>query len=132
MERSEAIQIVHALADGRDPRTGTAFPPDSPYQTAQVTRALFFAVRSLEGRRGPGARNNNLPENAGKPWSAGDDETLAKRFDEATEVPALAQEFKRTQEAIKARLVRLGKLDASELEVAAAGVGRAADGAMAR
>jgi hypothetical protein len=132
MERSEAVQIVQTLADGRDPRTGTAFPADSPYQTAQVTRALFFAVRSLEGRRGPGTRNRNLPENAGKPWSADDDESLARRFDEAAEVPSLAQEFKRTEEAIKARLVRLGKLDSSELAGTAAGAGRVANGAMGR
>ena len=122
MERTEAIQIVQTLADGRDPQTGAPFPSDSPYQSAQVTRALFFAVRSLEVRRAPGPRNRNLPENAGKPWSASDDEVLARRFDDAVEVGELAQEFKRTDEAIRARLVRLGKIDAEQLEAAQAPV----------
>lgn len=132
MERTEAIQIVQTLADGRDPRTGAQFPSDSPYQSAQVTRALFFAVRSLESRRGPGTRNRNLPENAGKPWSADDDEALARRFDDAVEVPDLAQEFKRTEEAIRARLVRLGKIDSEQLEAAQPAQGRVSNGAMAR
>jgi hypothetical protein len=133
MERTEAIQIVQALADGRDPRTGEAFPPDSPYQSVQVTRALFFAARSLASRRAPANRDRNLPENAGKAWSAADDETLARRFDDAVEVPALAQEFKRTEEAIRARLVRLGKIDSSDLQAATAvASGHAANGAMAR
>jgi hypothetical protein len=131
MERSEAIQIVQTLADGRDPRTGEPFPSDSPYQSAQVTRALFFAIRSLESRRGPGGRNRNLPENAGKPWSMADDEALARRFDDAVEVPDLAQEFKRTEEAIRARLVRLGKIDSVQEEEQPVGA-RASNGAMAR
>lgn len=132
MERTEAIQIVQALADGRDPRTGEAFPPDSPYQSAQVTRALYFAARSMGSRRASGNRNPNLPENAGKAWSAADDEALARQFDDAVEVPALAQEFKRTEEAIRARLVRLGKIDSSDLQAAPSTSGHAANGAMAR
>ena len=131
MERIEAIQIVQTLADGRDPTTGEPFPSDSPYQSAQVTRALFFAVRSLEARRAPGPRNPNLPENAGKPWSAADDEALARRFDDAVEVGELAQEFKRTDEAIRARLVRLGKIDSEQLEGVQAPV-PAMNGAAAR
>ena len=132
MERTEAMQIVQALADGRDPRTGESFPPDSPYQSAQVTRALFLAMRLLAPRRDAVTRSRDLPENAGKSWSATDDEALSQRFDDATEVPALAQEFKRTEEAIRARLVRLGKIDPGQTAPLPVAAGRADNGVMSR
>lgn len=74
MEISEAIKVLQALANGVDPHTGEVFPPDSPYQNPQVIRALFLALRALEGRRENKQSKRNLPENAGKPWDASEAE----------------------------------------------------------
>src|SRR5689334_268643 len=47
MERKDATKILQSLADGVDPTTGEPFPASSPYQRADVVRALFAAVRAL-------------------------------------------------------------------------------------
>ena len=48
MDDSKALGIVSALANGVNPLTGEVFNVDSPYQTADVIRALYAAVRALE------------------------------------------------------------------------------------
>jgi hypothetical protein len=102
------------------------FPPDSPYQNPQVIRALFSALTALEGKREYRQSKRNLPENAGKPWDPSEDELLCKRFDVGLSVGEMAREHKRTEGAIRARLVRLGKIDARYLADAAAAKQRAA------
>ena len=112
METSEAIRILQALAEGVDPHTGEVYPPDSPYQNPQVIRALFFALRALESKQGNKQPKRDLAENAGAPWAASEDESLCKRFDAGAGVNEIAREHGRTEGAIRARLVRLGKIDA--------------------
>ncbi len=126
METSEAIRILQALAEGVDPSTGEVFPPGSPYQNPQVIRALFFALRALEGKRENRQSRRNLPENAGKAWDASEDELLCKRFDAGASVGEMARERRRTEGAIRARLVRLGKIDARYLADAAGAAKRRA------
>ena len=122
METSEAIAILQALADGVDPHIGEVLPPYSPYQSSQVIRALFLALRTLEIQLKTKQSRRPLPENSGKPWAASEDELLCRRFDSGASVTQMAQEHRRTEGAIRARLVRLGKIDARDLadEVAAA------------
>ena len=48
MEIEKALSIIRPLSDGVDPFTGEEFPPNSPYQQAEVVRALYVAVSSLE------------------------------------------------------------------------------------
>ena len=55
-------------------------------------------------------RNSSPPENAGKPWSAEDDDTLARMFDSGAAREDICDYFKRTSGAITSRLVRLGKI----------------------
>ena len=126
MEPSEAIAILGALAEGVDPSTGEVLPPDNPCQNPQVIRALFLALRVLEDKRESKQLKRNLPENAGKPWDASEDELLCKRFDTGAIVREMAREHKRTEGSIRARLVRLGRVDARYLADAAAAANRQA------
>ena len=48
MDDIKALGIVSALANGVNPQTGEVFDIDSPYQSADVIRALYIAVRALE------------------------------------------------------------------------------------
>ena len=49
-----------------------------------------------------------LHENKGKPWTAEEDDYLRRAFQAGVEVKELSDELKRTREAIRARLKKLG------------------------
>lgn len=114
MENFEAIRIVQALANGANPITGEILPDASPYNDPAVIRALFQSLRALEklGQH----EKRSFPEHAGKPWTPEEDKSLLASFDRGTAVRQLAAEHGRTEGAIAARLVRLGRLsDRSEI-----------------
>ncbi len=48
MNPSEAVSIVRSHANGVDPAPGEGFPGESPYQRAEIVRALFAAAEALE------------------------------------------------------------------------------------
>ena len=52
MDKHAAIRILSTLAQGIHPDTGECFTEGSPYNSIEVTRALFFAVECLrEGKQ---------------------------------------------------------------------------------
>ena len=111
MEEARALTIVTALASGVNPLTGELFAADSPYQSPDVIRALYIAMRALEapGRRrtrGQGAASSN----AGKPWSDDEDRQLLSAFDNGQPLAELAHAHGRTRGGIQARLIRHGRL----------------------
>ena len=112
MDVAEAIRIIKALADGVDPFTSEAFPADSPYQQADTVRALYLALEALDQLDKTISKENRLPDNAGKPWQAQEDEDLIIAFDDGVTIQELARRHQRTVGSIKSRLVKLGKLTA--------------------
>ena len=110
MDIDHALKLVRALADGHDPHTGEELPLAGPYQQPDVIRALFQAVRALERESWREKRKLALPDNVGKPWQPDEDEMLIARFSQGQGVEALAAMPQRTQNGIRERLVRLGKL----------------------
>jgi hypothetical protein len=118
MDDNKALAIVSALANGVNPRTGEIFEVDSPYQSADVIRALYVAVRALEMSNRSKARNNRarMPTNAGKPWTEQEDRELLERFDHGMSVPQLAQAHDRTLAGVQARLERHGRLQGQGLQ----------------
>ena len=110
MNEAQALNILESLANGTDPQTGEIYPPDSPYQRAEVVRALFLARAALERASESAKRRQALPVNTGKPWSGDDDARLAAGYDAGRSVLELAREHDRTQGSIQARLVKLGKI----------------------
>jgi hypothetical protein len=113
MDEQKALAIVSALANGVNPVTGEVFAPDSPYQSADVVRALFMVHGLLESRDKPKARSVTVPGNAGKPWSKEEDQKLLQEFDGGTSVANLAQAHGRTPAGIQARLEKHGRLKPS-------------------
>lgn len=118
MDDNKALAIVSALANGVNPRTGEMFEVDSPYQSADVIRALYVAVRALEMSNRSKVRNNRarMPANAGKPWTEQEDRELLERFDNGMSVPQLAQAHDRTLAGVQARLERHGRLQGQGLQ----------------
>jgi hypothetical protein len=110
METNETIKIIQALANGTDPITGEVFSDSSPYNHPKIIRALFQTLKALERYRGHEERERNLPGNAGKPWRDDQDRELIAGFDSGASAKELAVKHGRTEYAIEARLVKLGKI----------------------
>jgi hypothetical protein len=117
MEKAQALKILNALAHGIHPATGEQFGSDSPYQHPDTVRALFEAMRAVEGSGAPAAERGqpprSFPGNTGSRWTLEEEERLAAAFDGGRTVDELARSHNRSRAAIEARLVRLGKLDES-------------------
>jgi hypothetical protein len=115
MEITEARSIIKTLAQGIDPITGEAFPPDSPYNEPKIIRALFKvhdlawppgrSKLSLDERR---QRNieRGMPRNAGLPWTDEDRDAVADGFKNGKTIRELATSFERSFTAINAELIR--------------------------
>jgi len=117
MELQIARQIIDTLAQGIHPVTGEAMPDDSPYNAPPVIRALHAVSRALEDLGAPppaepARSKRSAAPNAGKAWTAQEDEALATAFDAGIPLKQVAQELGRTAFAVEQRLVRLGKIEA--------------------
>lgn len=110
MEPLEALRIVGALADGRDPISGQVLPADHVCQQPQVVRALCLAVQRMQQGLTPAPSHETHLRNAGKPWTATEDAQLVRAFDAGANLKDLARQHGRTRQAIHGRLYRLGKM----------------------
>lgn len=122
MEREQALKILNALANGVHPATGEVFAADSAYQHPDTVRALFEAVRVMEGGHIAGAANQerktgDMPANTFVRWTADEEERLAAGFDAGKTSAELAKLHNRSRAAIEARLLKIGKIDVSALTV---------------
>ena len=121
MEREQTLRILNALANGVHPATGEKFAADGPYQHPDTVRALFEAMRAVEGSGAsaptPAPERKAAPampqSGPGSRWSAEEEQRLAMAFDAGRTGDELARAHGRSRASIEARLVRLGKMDAS-------------------
>jgi len=107
MELERALEILRGLRDGRDVTSGEDLAPDSVCQRPEVLRALFAAVQQLEGGNGARAR----PPRAGSPWNPEEESELLAGFDEGVPQAELARRSGRSRNAVRTRLVKLGRLE---------------------
>lgn len=110
MSPLDAKKIIDALANGVDPETGEILPAQSTFNNPQVIRALFVALKALDGAARRAERNSSLPGNAGRSWQETEDKDLLASFDAGVPIKEIAAKHGRTQGAIAARLVRLGRI----------------------
>lgn len=64
MDTSDVLPLIEALASGTDPISGDPLPEDSPLQHPKIVRALFTALRLLEGQTATPVRDTNPTPNA--------------------------------------------------------------------
>lgn len=116
MNTETARAILRQLADGIDPVTGRQFPPDSPYQQADVVRALYAAVEVMESRSTarkpsepakPRVVDPNRPK-AGAAWTQEEEDAVVAAFKKGVPFAEIAATHGRTRGAVTARLVKLG------------------------
>lgn len=117
MEKQHALKILNSLANGVHPATGEVFAPDSPYQHPDTVRALFEAIRSIDGATAAGPEPQKKPTATFVRWTADEEERLVAGFDAGKSTTDLAQLHNRSLAGIEARLLKLGKIDVSALTV---------------
>src|SRR5882672_6131642 len=109
MDSVQALAVVRSLANGVDPESGEVFPPESAYQRPAVVRALYEAASALERFERCKAQ---LPQKTGEPWSEDEDRKLLAAFDAGRALQELAAAHERTMGAVRARLLKYGRINA--------------------
>jgi hypothetical protein len=112
MEQAQALAVVRSLANGVDPESGEIFPPESPYQRPQIVRALYEAAAALERIERFDRRRAQMPPKTGEPWSEDEDRKLLAAFDAGRALQELASQHERTMGAVRARLLKYGRINA--------------------
>lgn len=115
MNLDDALATIRSMAAGENPDTGMPFGPNSVLDNPRVIRALHFILSELEQKqRTQGVKpevqkhSGSFPEQAGKTWSAQDDQTLINQWKSGVPIQKIASQFQRSRGSIAARLVRLG------------------------
>jgi hypothetical protein len=115
MDTSDALPLIEALASGTDPISGNPLPEDSPLQHPMIVRALFTALRLLEGQTATPVRDTKSdterPLRAGEAWDAEEDRKLTHAFHAGEPFTQLAKSHQRSRGAIVSRLTRLGEIE---------------------
>jgi hypothetical protein len=112
MDQAQALAVVRSLANGVDPETGEVFPPESTYQRPQTVRAHYAAAAALERMERFERRKAQLPQKTGEPWSEDEDRKLLAAFDAGRALQELAAAHERTMGAVRARLLKYGRINA--------------------
>ena len=112
MNQTEALSVIRSLANGVDPESGEVFAADSVYQRAQTVRALYAAAEALEKSERFERRKQQLPAKTGEPWSEDEDRRLLAAFDAGRALQELAAAHERTMGAVRARLLKYGRINA--------------------
>lgn len=108
MEHQQILHVLNKLADGVDPETGEVYNRDSPYQRPTVVRALYAAIQAIQ--KAPGRPKSHA--RAGVPWTSEEEARLLKAFDQGRQPRDMVDDMGRSEVAITARLVKLGKMEA--------------------
>ena len=112
MDAAQALAVVRSLANGVDPESGEVFPPESAYQRPEVVRALYEAATALERIERFERRKAQMPAKTGEPWSDDEDRKLLASFDAGRALQELATAHERTMGAVRARLLKHGRINA--------------------
>jgi hypothetical protein len=112
MDAAQALAVVKSLANGVDPESGEIFPAESAYQRPQVVRALYEAATALERIERFERRRSQMPQKTGEPWSEEEDRRLLAAFDAGRALQELAAAHQRTMGAVRARLLKYGRINA--------------------
>ena len=113
MDLQRAKEIVITLASGVDPTTGEVLPEDHVCNQPEVIRAFYSVVMNMstEEKAEKPKKEKRKAENAGKSWTAEDDEMLRDMYNRQIKISEIQKRFGRTRYAIEARLVKLGLLE---------------------
>jgi hypothetical protein len=108
MDRDDVLRHLRAWTAFADPAGGEPLPLAHALRHAGVHETLVAALALIEASA-PRVR----PRNAGRAWSHDDDERLGALFDAGTPTMRMAETLERTRGSVTARLVKLGRIEAT-------------------
>ena len=77
MDIQRAKELLAVLSDGVNPLTGEVLPENDSCNQVEIVRALNTVLRYLDNQ--PQKLTKPSPDNAGKPWTAEDEEALLSK-----------------------------------------------------
>jgi len=107
VEFDEALTIMRALANGKNPQTGEPLEASSICRQPQTIKALNRAISALVEAQ---AREHKRPMNAFRVWTRAEDVQVCEELREGKDFHEIAKAHNRTVPSIVARLVKLGKI----------------------
>ena len=111
MTSQEAKRTIASLAHGIDPVTGEVLPQGAVTNYPTVIRALFIALEAIElNSHRPVSRHANC-DKAGTPWTEDEEDQLLRACEADVSIDDLCKLHRRSISAIKARLVKLGRIN---------------------
>ena len=111
---TRARQVLNALVQGVDPKSGSELPTDGILNRVDVIRTLLASVSAIDQVTAREARRALLPEKVGRQWTPEEEGNLKMEFQADTSIPDIAAAHKRTVRAIEARLELLGLITAEQ------------------
>lgn len=119
MTLKEAQRILECLSMGEDPFCDeplrhTEACADETIQ--QALQKILYAVKDTKDTKKTKLKTRaeikkHRPANSGSPWKYEDDELLLALYDKNVKNEEICQQLARSEAAIAARLVRLGKIE---------------------
>lgn len=103
MDIIKAKEFISALAEGIDPTTGEVLSEESVYNDVDVVRALYTVLNALDTKT-----TKKFPENAGKPWTADEENRLIELYNNGLSKKDISKELCRTTGSVSSRLKKLG------------------------
>ena len=107
MDIQEALKIMRALANGKNPENGEVLEESSVCRQPQTVRALNRAISALVAEQG---RETKRPRNAFRTWTRAEDAQVCEELRKGMDFKDIAKAHDRMIPSIVARLVKLGKI----------------------
>ena len=112
MDQAQALAVVRSLANGVDPESGEVFTPEQRLSAAAGRAGAVRSGRGARAHRALRAASAQMPPKTGEPWSEDEDRKLLAAFDAGRALQELAAAHERTMGAVRARLLKYGRINA--------------------
>ena len=113
MDISRCVAVLSGLADAADPDSGKLCSREDLIAREETIDALRAAIVFLGSMSEKGYSRPRV--NRGRAWTSDEESRLVREYDAGRSISELSQQLQRSSSAVQARLMRLGKIEAPEM-----------------
>jgi hypothetical protein len=117
MNTEEALKIIRALANGKNPENDQALEMSSICRQPLIIKALNRSIAAMVAAQ---ERDRNRPAHAFRAWTRSEDAQVCEEVRKGIPLDEIAKTHNRTVGSIVVRLVKLGKISAQRASPKAA------------